>query len=260
MTAGVLIPRLKPAEAMQIFSSHEKELSEGGAASDLVNTDDLGVVNQTGGSAADQHQIEQWRGSVLTRLKGIDLSTNEGRQRHGMELGRAVAEVIDPVKADAAHDGVWSYLTLRVFPDVVHDRWPGEKVLGQTKLPVDRWIGGAGNRDRNYLKLAWRRWTILGKIMETASPLLGEDEFGALLERSAVARNKRLICEVARVVLQYGPDQPGGRSEFAREFMKQVCAKTGSLYLDMLSDDEMYDFVQRVAAKSVRSRGRRSFG
>lgn len=257
---GMLIPRLKASEAMKIFSAHEEALSEGRDSSDLIDLDELGVVNPTGGAAATQQQVKQWRDQIVSRLEGIDLSTQEGRQRHGLVLGRAIVEVIDPVRADAAHDGVWSYLSLQVFPDVVHDRWPGERSQGKVKLSVDRWIGGTGNRDRNYLKLAWRRWTVLGDIMEAALPLLGEDEFGQLLERSAVARNKPLIREVAKVVLEYGPDQPGGRSEFARDFMKLVCMKTGSLYLDILSGDEIHDFVQREAAGVVRSKARRAVG
>lgn len=257
---GLLVPRLKASEALQTFSAHEKALSEGCDPSDLVDTEDIGVANPTGGSAPGQAQVKKWRDEVVSRLSGIDLSTLDGRQRHGLLLGRALAEVINPGKADAAHDGVWSYLSLRVFPDVVHDRWPGARSQGEVTLPVDRWIGGAGNRDRNYLKLAWRRWTLLGDIMETASPLLGEDEFVQLLERSAVARNKSLIREVAKVVLEYGPYQPGGRSQFARDFMMLVCMKTGSLYLDILSEDEIHDFVQREAAGVVRSKARRAVG
>ncbi|MEE8868168.1 MAG: DUF6339 family protein [Acidipropionibacterium acidipropionici] len=257
---GMLIPRLKSSEAMKIFSAHENALTEGEDASDLVDIDELGVANPTGGSAPDLAQIKVWREDVVARLSGIDLSSLDGRQRHGLVLGRAIAEVIDPVRADAAHDGVWSYLSLRVFPDVVHARWPGERSQGKVKLPVDRWIGGAGNRDRNYLKLAWRRWMILGDIMETASPLLGEDEFVQLLERSAVARNKLLVREVAKVILEYGPDQPGGRSQFARDFMKLACMKTGSLYLDILSEDEVRDFVRREAKGVVRSKARRAVG
>ncbi|QCV94185.1 DUF6339 family protein [Acidipropionibacterium acidipropionici] len=245
---------------MKIFSGHEEALGEGRDASYLVDLDEPGVVNPTGGAAAEHQQVKQWREEIMSRLAGLDLSTQEGRQRHGLVLGRSIAEVIGPVKADAAHDGVWSYLSLRVFPDVVHARWPGERSQERVKLPVDRWIGGAGNRDRNYLKLAWRRWMVLGDIMETASPLLGEDEFGALLERSAVARNKPLVREVAKVILEYGPDQPGGRSKFAREFMKLVCMKTGSLYLDILSEDEIQDFVRGEAAGVVRSKGRRGVG
>ncbi|WP_147243141.1 DUF6339 family protein [Acidipropionibacterium virtanenii] len=256
----MLIPRLRSSEAMKEFSTHARALSEGGDPSDFVDTDDLGVANPTGGSAPTRQQVKQWREEIVSRLAGLDLSTLDGRQRHGLVLGRAIAEVINPCRADAAHDGVWSYLSLRVFPDVVHGRWPGERSQGSVKLPVDRWIGGSGNRDRNYLKLAWRRWILLGDIMQTASPLFGEDEFGALLERSAVARNKPLVREVAKVVLEYGPDQPGGRSEFARKFMKLVCMKTGSLYLDILSGDEIRDFVQQEAAGVVRSKARRAVG
>ena len=93
--------------------------------------------------------------------------------------------MINPSPSDAAHDGVWSFLTLMLFPDILADRWPATSPSGE--LPRDRWIGRQAGRDRNYFKLAWRRWRILGTVMSETGDAFGEDEFGALFERSAVA-------------------------------------------------------------------------
>lgn len=258
MMAGTLIPRLMPAEAIQIFSDHERQLSEGAGSTDLVDTENLGVANPTGGAVPDALTVQRWRREITGRLDGADLSTLGGQQRYGLVLGRAISEIIRPIKADAAHDGVWWYLSLRVFPDVVLARWPGQKQQGKVQLPADRWIGGSGYRDRNYLKLAWRRWMLLGDIMVTATPPLGEDEFVNLLERSAIARNKRLIREIAKTILEYGPGHPEGRSKFARELMKAICSRSGAVFLDLLDDREIHDLVQDQANGLLRSNRRRA--
>lgn len=256
--SGTLIPRLGGAEAIQLFSDLEKQLGDGCPAAELVSTEELGVVNPTGGPAPDARQIQQWRSDVMTRLRGIDMHDPGGQPRFGLALGRAISDVIAPIKADAAHEGVWTYLALRVFPDVLYARWPGDIVQGQVKLPPDRWLGASGYRDRNYLKVTWRRWMVMGDIMETADPLLGEDEFLQLFGRSALARNKRLIREAARAILEFGSDQSGSRSYFSRDLMKAICSRSGAVFLDVLDDDDTRDFVQQQAVGLLRSRGRRA--
>lgn len=257
MTA-VVIPRLRAGEAIQLLADHARRLGEGTTPDYLVDTDRITTDDPSAGPLPDADQVAAWREAVVARLTGFDLTTKAGRDGYGMELGRAIAEVIDPIPADASHDGVWSYLSLRVLPDVVYARWPGETIVGELRLPADRWIGvQSGNQDRSYLKQAWRRWTILGDVMGDADPLLGETEFGALLDRASLARNQRLVRECARAILKYGADQPGGRAEFARKFTGLIAARTGSMLLDILSDEELADFVEEEASGIVRSRARR---
>lgn len=257
--SSVLIPRLRAGEAIQLLADHARRLGEGATPEYLVDTTHITTSDPSAGPLASAAQIDAWRDAVVARVSGFDLTTKTGRDGYGMTLGKALAEVIDPIPSDAAHDGVWSYLSLRVFPDLVYARWPGETIVGELRLPADRWIGiQAGNRDRNYLKLAWRRWVVLGDVMESADPLMGEAEFGHLMEdRTSVARDRRLVREAAAVVVKYGADQPGGRSEFARKFMNLLSARTGSMLLDILTDDEIHDFVEEEASSIVRRRARR---
>ncbi|RLP11033.1 hypothetical protein [Propionibacterium australiense] len=257
----LLIPRLSTSEAHELLLEHSGVLGGGAPPDSLVRLDVQGTPNPTGGAAASPSDLERWRQGIVERVGGIDARSREGRDELGVQLGRAIQEIICPIPADAAHDGTWSYLALVVFPDVVNRRWPGEWVNGQFTLPAERWIGRqTTGRDRNYLKLAWRRWVVLGEVMSEARPLLGEDEFGALLERTAVARNKRLVVAAARVIIQRGPGYPGGRMEFARQLMKRIAARTGPLLLDIRTDDELMDVVIAEADacfKSVQYRGAR---
>lgn len=259
--SSLLMPRLSAGEAYELLTEHACALGRGVSPESLVRTDVLGTPNPTGGSAATPADMERWRREILERVGGVDTGSREGRDRLGLLLGKAVHEVISPIPADVAHDGTWSYLSLVVFPDVVNRRWPGERVNGQVVLPPERWIGHQTTaRDRNYLKLSWRRWVILGEVMSEAQPLLGEDEFGALLERTAVARNKRLVMTAARVVVERGPEYPGGRMDFARRIMKRIAARTGPLLLDICTDDELMDVVAAEADscfESVQYKGAR---
>ncbi|WP_156415652.1 hypothetical protein [Terrabacter sp. Soil811] len=178
-------------------------------------------------------------------MTGRGVGTISENSTHSMYLGQAIEEVIHPSPSDAAHDGAWSFLSLMLFPDVLAARWPASSDLSE--LARDRWIGNQVGRDRNYLKLAWRRWQVLGQVMTETQDPFGEDEFGALLERSAVARNTRLVQCAAREVASYGGDL--GRMDFTRGLMRGLTALTGPLQLDILSDRELVELVRDTARK-----------
>ena len=258
----LLIPRLSTGQASELLVNHARALEEGASPETLVRLDVSGTPNPTGGSPAPIEDIEHWRREIIDRIDGVDTRSRAGRDALGVALGQAIEEVIHPIPADAAHDGIWSYLSLAVFPDVVNRRWPGERKDGQFILPAEQWIGHQTmTRDRNYLKLSWRRWIILGEVMEEARPRLGENEFGAILEeRTAVARNRRLVVAAARTIIQRGSKYPGGRTEFSRQLMKRIAERTGPLLLDIRSDEEILSVVDAEADacfRSVQYRGAR---
>ena len=157
----LLVPRLTVGAALARLGEIEVELRGGTPAKDLVR-EQLGpaIPNPTGGSAATESSLHQWRSGVLDVMAGVDLGSATDNAVHSMCLGRAIADVVNPSPSDVAHDGVWSFLSLMLFPDVLASRWPAASPVGE--LPRDRWIGRQAGRDRNYLKLAWRRWRILG--------------------------------------------------------------------------------------------------
>ena len=240
-----LLPRLPAAQARTRLQQIEGHLAEGRRVRELVQLDPPEAVpNPTGGQAATRHELERWRDDVVSRV----IVDTPLKREHGIQFGRALKEVVDPIPSDAAHDGVWSFMSLYVFPDLVLQRWPGtgDFIRGKITLPPDRWIGAQAGRDRNYVKLCWRRWSILEPVMATADPPLGEDEFGALLERTAVARNHRLIIAAARRVVAFRSDKTG-RMQFTRDLMKRICYQTGARSLDLLTDAELAQLVDAIA-------------
>ena len=246
-----LIPRYSPGQAAARLEEIQEHLAGGKPAQELVRIDLAGAVpNATGGEAATHSDLRVWRTGVMDTLNGFKTGSKAENDIHGIELGKALSNVINPSPSDAASDGVWSFLSLVLFPDVVHARWPADSASHE--LSRDRWIGKQAGRDRNYLKLSWRRWLTLGPVMEAATAKLGEDEFGALLERSAVARNVRLLRIAAEEIVAFKDD--GARTEFARALMKKVTYQTGPLNLDILPTEELAGLV-RGCADSVLSLG-----
>lgn len=238
----LLVPRLDVATAQTILVEHQSALKSGADPKDLARPDDERAhVNDTGGRAPDSETLKGWRRRLVEGMHGIPAGTPAQRRLHSATLGRLLDEVIHPIPADAGHDGVWAYTTLCLVPDLIHQRWPAEDGL----LAKDRWIGGQVGRDRNYAKSAWRRWTILGELTFEGDPLLGEDEYGALLERSSLARNRELVVAAARRVLAYDGDD---RSYYVRALMKRITWSTGARLLDALSRDELERLVEEAAS------------
>lgn len=252
-----LIPRFNTEQAGSRFSEIQKRVAEGAKGHELVRLDmGAAMINPTGGEAPTSGDLQGWRSSVMDRMKGIDPSTKETRDQHGVALGRAISECIAPSPSDAGHDGVWSFLSLWLFPDVVLLRWGASADGG---LPVDRWVGAQLGRDRNYFKLSWRRWQVLGDVMSGGTQPLGEDEFGALLERTSMARNAPLIRAAARQVLGYRGTS--SRMDFTRTFMKELTYLSGPLQLDVLDEEDLQALVHDVAENVLhRAHPRRAVG
>lgn len=247
---NLLIPRIDLRNAEARLLEIQKHLIAGGDAAELVELDPRDAVpNPTGGLRASASDIERWRTQIRAAVSPITSNDKIANDRHGLELGRALCKLVDPIPGDAGHDGVWSFLSLYVFPDIVNERWPLTTMKdSERKLSADRWIGAqmTGVRDRNYIKASWLRYSALGDVMESARVPLGEDEFVNLLERTAVARNTRLVNAAARSVVQY--DGSMGRAEYCRGLMKLISYHTGARSLDLLTDAELVSLIKASAA------------
>lgn len=243
-----LVPRLTAAQAGERLDEIEQSLQGGARPMELVRVE-IGdaAPNPTGGEAATREDLLRWRRRVMDALEGVGTGSKALNDLHAIRLGKAVSVEIDPSPSDAAHDGTWSFLSLMLFPDVVLARWPADSESGG--LSSDRWIGAQLSRDRNYIKLSWRRWQLLGPVMESAESPLGEDEFGALLERTAVARNVRLVRVAAREIVGF---RSGPRMVFARELMKEITYLTGPILLDVLDDSQLEAVVREAVGVVAR--------
>jgi hypothetical protein len=196
----------------------------------------------TGGSPASKEQIRSVRKAVEGAVnKWVIQGTVASDEIAAFDrtLGRALHESMQIIPADAAHDEMWSFMTLVVFPDLAVLRFPD--------LHEDRLLG----KPRNALRRAWLRHEVIGDLLYSASRPLGEDELVGLFERSAVARNRSLVRRLTITVQEYNGL---GRSKWARKLYRDVTVATGPRLLDAVSDEELDALIrgdEELVASSV---------
>lgn len=133
------------------------------------------------------------------------------------------------VPADAAKEGVWSFLTLVVLPDVAFWRFPNP--------PEARLIG----RPRNVFRRYWWRAHVLGAGEGGLAPSLGEDQHVQIEERRAsIGGNPPLARTLAREVLEYSHGTPNvSREALMRDAAKRLVRLTPFTCFEALSQQEL---------------------
>ncbi len=143
--------------------------------------------------------------------------------------------------ADAAQEGVWSFLSLVLLPDVAFWRWPNAKGAAD----YERLIG----RPRNVFRRLWWRAYCLG---EAASALVFEDEAAAIMERTAIGGDVRLARMLAENHLRITADDPSiPRTELLRQVAKRVRRLSVIRTFAALSDQELSLLVQQTAGEAL---------
>lgn len=160
--------------------------------------------------------------------------------------GRVLYEIMAIIPADAAAEGVWSFLSLVVLPEIGPWRFPDRA--------EDRLLG----RPRNVFRRSWWRAHVLGPDLDGApqgQQPLGEDGLVQIMERPTLAANP-LVARAVRDGIFRGASRFGGaRSEFARDLTKRVLRLTPFIALDVLSEAELNDLVDELIDRSVAALG-----
>ncbi|MCQ1954116.1 hypothetical protein [Arthrobacter sp. zg-Y238] len=147
-------------------------------------------------------------------------------------LGTYLYKELGIVPGDAAVEGVWSFLTLVLVPELAPWRFP--------QRAENRLIGVPRNALR---RLWWRAWA-LGPDLNAApggcSPL-GEDEFVQIMERSGLSGNRKAARAARDAVWRAEANGllPILRTELMRGLIPRVLAARSHVVLDILSDDEL---------------------
>lgn len=188
----------------------------------------------TGGVPITAEELAGLRRHVMEQVEpwtAVPFLARSATAAFDRTLGRALHTGMDIVPSDAAHSGVWTFLTVMVFPDVLARRF--------SDMSDERALGG----QRNVLRRTWEREEVLGDLQSAADKPLVEDELVGLFERTALSRNRELVRALARRVLTYGGTQ---RTAFARELFKEATYLTGPLLLDGLSPDQLQELVDGI--------------
>ena len=151
------------------------------------------------------------------------------------------------VPADAASEGVWSFLTLVLLPDVAFWRFP--------QAPDYRLIG----RPRNVLRRYWWRAQILGGNEEGLPAKLGEDQHVQIEERrAAIGGNPPLARTLARQALNRSAANPDvGIEPLVRDAAKRVVRLTPFMCFEALPERELEAQIGELVDAAVRALRRR---
>lgn len=234
-------PRLsRPAAKLRLAEIRFTAQTDPDMLGSLVTySDSRATLPATGGSSASTERIAEVRESVLEQLRpwhgrvvGRGASPEFDRV-----LGQALFSQLDILPSEAANEDMWSFLTLLVFPDIAYQRFPD--------LHEDRLLG----LPRNVLRRTWVRYSVLGELLFRGPVPLQEDELVGLFERSAMARNPRLLQSLASQILEY---TGRNRTAYARLLIKEATISTGPLLLDIMDDAGLAVHL-RECAKRVRT-------
>lgn len=150
---------------------------------------------------------------------------------------------MDIVVADASDDGVWSFLSLVVAPDVAFWRFPNR----QAREDYERLLG----RPRNVFRRLWWRAHVLGPEL---GPRLLEDEAVAILERPAIGGNPAVARAIATAHLAAtGADAAVPRTELLRDAMKRVRRLAAVVALEGLQQNELDELVAGIFRDALRA-------
>lgn len=244
MTARYIYPRLDDATALSLRSDLQgMKPSEGSDVA--VPLHPAQYYAATGGTRVPEKHLQVVRETVIeSTLELLNRASEKPLTRSDLRAldrrtGRVLEESMGIIPSDAAHDGVWSFMTLVLLPDVALARFPD--------LPVPRALG----RPRNVLRRVWWRQHVLGDLAdpppggahEDVEPL-GEDELVQLFERPSLASDARLVRRLATRALEH--DAPD-RSHFVRRLAKRVLAETAHLDTAVMNDIEIDDLISSCA-------------
>ncbi len=172
-----------------------------------------------------------------------DALSHGSEQAFDRPCGSVLYRTMDIVPADAAEDGVWTFLSVVVLPEIGPWRFPSRA--------EDRLLG----RPRNALRrLWWRAWAFgenLDEAPDGCGPL-GEDEFVQVMERPSLGGNQRTARAIRDALWraeQAGLSVP--RSELMRELTRRLRAERSHRALDVLNDAELTSLLDSIAATSI---------
>ncbi len=203
----------------------------------------------TGGTRATREKLIEISAAVrgLAREHGCPSATGT-RERTAFDRACAseLLRLMNIVPADAANDGVWTFLTCLVLPDVAAWRFPDRH--------EERFLG----TPRNTFRRLWWRAYVLDGSWPTADRRsvvgeLGEDEIVQVMERPSLAGNPRLARGVCLAFLEHAGRTPGvTRMELMRDAAKRLIRVTPFVALDVLGDGALSRILDAAFSESAR--------
>jgi hypothetical protein len=162
------------------------------------------------------------------------------------QAGPVLYSLMNIVPADAAHEGVWSFISLILLPDVAFWRYPNRLF----RHDYERIVG----KPRNVFRRLWWRSHVFGTGPTAPSSLLLEDEAVGIMERPTLGGDARIASTIARMHLAWVRDRPDiPRTELMREATRRIRRLTSVMTFAMLSDVELASVISDAFAGAARA-------
>lgn len=153
------------------------------------------------------------------------------------------------VPADAAEEGVWSFVTLVLVPELAPWRFPSRH--------EDRLLG----KPRNTLRRLWWRAHVLGPDLTWVPPgctPLNEDESVQIMERPTIAKSGRLAQQLKQVLWRLETKGfEGNRAEVLRDVIKLIRAERSHIAMDAMHNSVLAKYLDEIVAEATSRVGKR---
>lgn len=199
-----------------------------------------------GGTPVDETRLEKVQSVVrlcASEAGFPDRLTRGREQTFDRPCAESIFETMGIVPGDAAAEGVWTFLTVVLVPEIAPWRYP--------EPPEERVLG----RPRNVLRrLWWRAWSLgpdLDYAPDGCTPL-GEDEFVQIMERTSLSGSQTVARAIRDAVWRAelaGSSVP--RSELMRELTLRVRARRSHIAVDTLEPERLSTLMDEIAAEAT---------
>jgi hypothetical protein len=236
-------PRLPRARGLAIIEETRSWALDKLAASSATDHPDAAPI-ATGARVAPRI-LEELRDGVrsVARDRGYPEMLRRGREwTFDSAAGRVLYQKMDIIPADAAAEGVWSFLSLVLLPEIGPWRFP--------ERAQDRLLG----HPRNIFRRSWWRAHVLGEDLDAApdgQQPLGEDELVQIMERPTLAANPQVARAVRDGIFRGAHRVDVARSEFARDLTKRMLRLTPFITFDLLDEIQLTGLVDDLIEQSA---------
>ena len=168
---------------------------------------------------------------------------------------RLLHETMRIVPSDAANPGVWSFLSLVVAPDVALWRWPYAPPEDDDRVFRTSHFRRISGHPRNVFRRLWWRGEVVGvDLIDVESGRgLGEDELVNIMERVALASDRRLARALATAIVSLPADLAVARSEVMRDASKRLLRTMPVIAFGALGNDSVVGTVGASVEESIES-------
>ena len=189
---------------------------------------------------------------IATRHGYPELQGRGGYVGFDQNLARILVNLLTIVPSEAMTEDVWSFISLKVMPDLTAWRFPARlDDDGESFATSKRWIGDP----RNAFRRLWIRGYSLGPEL---AGVLGEDNYVAIFERPTIGGDPRVASRVARWMRDLNEDslrENGNAQEIMRDAMKRLRRRYGTTSFGALNDEQLDDVVNSVFEAALTATG-----